>query len=209
MSESGRCAGCGAEALPEVSSNGLCPTCLLKLGLSDHTPALPPQGRDLSRPRRLHWLTGKRAAGECWDAYEAVEGLRGFGGTRGRTPCSAPLPVDLPNSLGAGRRSGCPRAPWSVGTDAPPSPPSRRQRHPTRGAAGAVGSSDVMPRSPAMTPTREPLGSLLPSSRRPDRSHHIAETRWEVRGDQDENQAGVLWAPQVFHAVPCQRGGCV
>ncbi len=38
------------------------------------TPPLPPRRRDLSRPGRLRWLTGKRAAEECWDAFEAVEG---------------------------------------------------------------------------------------------------------------------------------------
>ena len=38
------------------------------------TPPLPPHRRDLSRPGRLRWLTGRRAAEECWDAYEAVEG---------------------------------------------------------------------------------------------------------------------------------------
>lgn len=37
-------------------------------------PALLPHRRDLSRPGRLHWLTGRRSAEECWDAYEAVEG---------------------------------------------------------------------------------------------------------------------------------------
>ena len=35
---------------------------------------LPPRRRDLGRPGRLHWLTGKRTAEECWDAYEAVRG---------------------------------------------------------------------------------------------------------------------------------------
>lgn len=38
------------------------------------TPGLPAVRRDLSRPGRLHWLTGRREAKTCWDAYEAVEG---------------------------------------------------------------------------------------------------------------------------------------
>lgn len=42
--------------------------------LPQGTPALSPNRRDLSRPGRLRWLTGKRAAEKCWDAYEAVEG---------------------------------------------------------------------------------------------------------------------------------------
>jgi len=31
--------------------------------------------RDLDRPSRVRWLGGKRQAAECWDAYEAVDGL--------------------------------------------------------------------------------------------------------------------------------------
>jgi len=42
--------------------------------LSPGTPPLSVGRRDLSRPGRLHWLTGRRTANECWDAYEAVEG---------------------------------------------------------------------------------------------------------------------------------------
>jgi hypothetical protein len=46
---------------------------LLPLG----TPPLPAQRRDLSRPTRARWLSGRRTATECWDAYEAVDG-QGF-----------------------------------------------------------------------------------------------------------------------------------
>jgi len=31
--------------------------------------------RDLDRPARVRWLGGKRHGAECWDAYEAVDGL--------------------------------------------------------------------------------------------------------------------------------------
>ena len=42
--------------------------------LTPGTPALTGPRRDLSRPSRLHWLTGTRTADECWDAYEAADG---------------------------------------------------------------------------------------------------------------------------------------
>ena len=38
------------------------------------TPALPAHRRDLGRPARARWLSGRRSEAECWDAYEAVEG---------------------------------------------------------------------------------------------------------------------------------------
>ena len=38
------------------------------------TPPLEVSRRDLGRPARTRWLSGRRADGECWDAYEAVEG---------------------------------------------------------------------------------------------------------------------------------------
>lgn len=39
------------------------------------TAPLPAWRRDLGRPTRLRWLAGRRDGDECWDAYEAVEGL--------------------------------------------------------------------------------------------------------------------------------------
>ena len=38
------------------------------------TPAVPAQRRDLGRPARARWLSGRRSATECWDAYEAIDG---------------------------------------------------------------------------------------------------------------------------------------
>ena len=42
--------------------------------LPDGTPPLEAKRRDLGRPTRTRWLSGRRAPGECWDAYEALEG---------------------------------------------------------------------------------------------------------------------------------------
>jgi tRNA A-37 threonylcarbamoyl transferase component Bud32 len=39
------------------------------------SPDLTLARRDLARPGRLRWLTGKRTPVECWDAYDAPEGL--------------------------------------------------------------------------------------------------------------------------------------
>jgi len=38
-------------------------------------PAVAAARRDLARPGRLRWLTGKRTPVECWDAFDAPEGL--------------------------------------------------------------------------------------------------------------------------------------
>ncbi len=42
--------------------------------LPDGTPSVTSDVRDLARPGRLRWLAGRRAPGECWDAYEAPSG---------------------------------------------------------------------------------------------------------------------------------------
>jgi len=42
--------------------------------LADGEPAVAVDVRDLGRPGRLRWLAGRRAPGECWDAYEAPAG---------------------------------------------------------------------------------------------------------------------------------------
>jgi eukaryotic-like serine/threonine-protein kinase len=38
------------------------------------TPAVPAWRRDLGRPARARWISGRRTADECWDAYEAFDG---------------------------------------------------------------------------------------------------------------------------------------
>ena len=38
------------------------------------TPAVPAWRRDLNRPGRVRWISGRRAGADCWDAYEQVEG---------------------------------------------------------------------------------------------------------------------------------------
>jgi hypothetical protein len=40
------------------------------------TPPLPAARRDLDRPARVRWLGGRRDGDECWDAYEAIDGVR-------------------------------------------------------------------------------------------------------------------------------------
>ena len=39
------------------------------------TPPVGQSIRDAGRPGRLRWLTGQRAAGNAWDAYEALDGM--------------------------------------------------------------------------------------------------------------------------------------
>jgi len=43
--------------------------------LPEGTPAVPGWRRDLGRATRLRWLSGRRQGGDCWDAYEAVDGV--------------------------------------------------------------------------------------------------------------------------------------
>ncbi len=42
--------------------------------LPDDAPPVATDVRDLARPGRLRWLAGRRAPGDCWDAYEAPSG---------------------------------------------------------------------------------------------------------------------------------------
>jgi eukaryotic-like serine/threonine-protein kinase len=42
--------------------------------VSPHTPPIGAVRRDLSRTGRLHWLTGRRASHDNWDAFEAPDG---------------------------------------------------------------------------------------------------------------------------------------
>ena len=43
--------------------------------LPSGAPPTPALVRNLSRPGRLRWLTGRRTASESWDAYEALDGV--------------------------------------------------------------------------------------------------------------------------------------
>jgi hypothetical protein len=43
--------------------------------LPEGTPPVPGWRRDLGRATRLRWLSGRRQGGDCWDAYEAVDGV--------------------------------------------------------------------------------------------------------------------------------------
>ena len=43
--------------------------------LPEGTPPLPPSRRDIGRPGRLRWLSGRRLGADCWDAYQAVPGV--------------------------------------------------------------------------------------------------------------------------------------
>ena len=43
--------------------------------LTPGAPPLAPLVRDVSRPGRLRWLSGRRTESEKWDAYEAPDGV--------------------------------------------------------------------------------------------------------------------------------------
>jgi eukaryotic-like serine/threonine-protein kinase len=43
--------------------------------LPEGTPPVPGWRRDLGRATRLRWLSGRRQGADCWDAYEAVDGV--------------------------------------------------------------------------------------------------------------------------------------
>ena len=59
--------------------------------------------RDLGRPARTRWLSGRRTDGECWDAYEAVDGQPFLAGGRAAAAVVARPPL--------ARRSGARRSP--------------------------------------------------------------------------------------------------
>jgi len=42
--------------------------------VSPRTDSIGAVRRDLSRPGRLHWLTGRRTGSDNWDAFEAPDG---------------------------------------------------------------------------------------------------------------------------------------
>jgi hypothetical protein len=53
------------------------------------SPVVPAERRDIARPGRLRWLNSRRTAVECWDAYEAPEGLPFLTVARHRSTWSA------------------------------------------------------------------------------------------------------------------------
>ena len=106
------------------------------------SPAVAPARRDLARPGRLRWLSGKRTPMECWDAYDAPEGMPFVTidriGDRGRLRASGFL-MSRANSRRLSRTtaisswipsiSGLPRAAgpsfWSFGVPLCPRQPRR------------------------------------------------------------------------------------
>lgn len=72
--------------------------------LCEGEPAVAAKVRELSRPGRLRWLAGKRAPGECWDAYEAPSGSPLVNLLDHRQPWESVRYwlVDLAEELGAG-----------------------------------------------------------------------------------------------------------
>jgi serine/threonine protein kinase len=70
---------------------GLDPTLQRKVWILMESPEAPPLSearRSLSRPGRLRWLNGRRAADESWDAFEAVAGSPLLDVVRNRQPWS-------------------------------------------------------------------------------------------------------------------------
>jgi hypothetical protein len=72
------------------------------------TPPLEVSRRDLGRPARIRWLSGRRAQGECWDAYEAVEGRPFLEAAASPQPWSRVRHwlADLSSEIAAGMKDG-------------------------------------------------------------------------------------------------------
>jgi uncharacterized RDD family membrane protein YckC len=65
------------EARPGAVVRAFDPVLRRQVWIEVREPSAPPMGtarRDLARPGRLHWLTGRRSADESWDAFEAPDG---------------------------------------------------------------------------------------------------------------------------------------
>lgn len=74
---------------------------------ADDSPEMPRTRRDVARVGRLHWLAGRRASGDSWDAFEAPQGapLRTMGeGTA--WPLVHGWLNDLAKELAAAERDG-------------------------------------------------------------------------------------------------------
>jgi len=72
------------------------------------SPPIPPPRRDLARPGRLRWITGKCTASECWDAFEAPDGkpLAAVLATRHSWATVRPWLADLAEELSAAESDG-------------------------------------------------------------------------------------------------------
>jgi len=76
--------------------------------LPERTPAVPPGRRDLGRPTRTRWLSGRRDGDQCWDAYEKVEGQPLLRAIAEKQPWSRVRHwlADLADEVAAGLRDG-------------------------------------------------------------------------------------------------------
>jgi len=76
--------------------------------LTPGTRPIAPLVRDLSRPGRLRWLSGRRTPSESWDAYEAFDGVP-FVSAIARSqswPCVKHWLLDLSREIDSGLRDG-------------------------------------------------------------------------------------------------------
>ena len=81
------------------------------------TPPVPAARRDIARPGRLRWLTGRRGDAGNWDAYQAPDGWAFPDAARRARPWKETRRwlLDLATEFEEGRRSGT--LPERVGTD--------------------------------------------------------------------------------------------
>ncbi|MBN1825098.1 MAG: protein kinase [Candidatus Eisenbacteria bacterium] len=81
------------------------------------TPPVPAARRDIARPGRLRWLTGRRGGAGNWDAYQAPDGWAFPDAARRARPWKETRRwlLDLATEFEEGRRSGT--LPERVGTD--------------------------------------------------------------------------------------------
>jgi hypothetical protein len=77
--------------------------------VSAHTPPIGAVRRDVSRTGRLHWLTGRRASHDNWDAFEAPDGQPLLRAIQGSSPPWSTLKswlLDLATELVASTADG-------------------------------------------------------------------------------------------------------
>lgn len=74
---------------------------------SADAPETPRARRDVDRVGRLHWLAGRRAPGDCWDAFEAPQGARfAVAAAQARWPVVHGWLNDLASELAGAERDG-------------------------------------------------------------------------------------------------------